>query len=147
MDRFHTLALGRNKVVVDTEVGHLRQLEFASGDRVLVPLHVAPWVTDAPIDRNIALSPTEQALAGDFLCAPFCANDVEGGPIHGATANEPWRVVNEQVTAENAETDYVLSRKVMGAAVRRALRFRAGEPFLYILHAFEGGRGQIPISH
>jgi hypothetical protein len=146
-DRFHTLALGRNKVVVDTEVGHLRVLEFASGDRLITPLHVAPWVTDDPIDRSIALSPTEQALAGDFLCAPFCASDVEGGPIHGATANEPWRVVGERATGETAEVDYLLSRPVMGAEVKKALRFRAGEPFLYVLHAFEGGSGQVPVSH
>ncbi len=147
MDRFHTLALGRNKVVVDTAVGHLRNLEFASGDRTIAPLHVGPWVTDEPIDRETALSPTEQALAGDFLCAPFCANDVEGGPIHGATANEPWRASDQQATDENAEADYVLSRPVMGATVKKALRFRAGEPFLYVMHAFEGGSGQIPTSH
>ncbi len=147
MDRFHTLALGRNKVVVDTAVGHLRQLEFASGDRVIAPLHVAPWVSDAPIDPAGPAAPIEQALAGDFLCAPFCASDVEGGPIHGATANAPWHVVDEQTTGENAEADYVLSRPVMGAAVKKALRFRAGEPFLYVMHAFEGGSGQIPVSH
>jgi hypothetical protein len=147
MNRFHTLALGRNRVVVDTEVGHLRRLEFASGDRTIAPLHVAPWVTDDPIDRTIPLTPTEQALAGDFLCAPFCANDVEGGPIHGATANEPWRVVDERSTDENAEADYALSRPVMGAEVKKALRFRAGEPFLYVMHTFEGGNGQIPVSH
>jgi hypothetical protein len=147
MDRFHTLALGRNIAVVDTEVGHLRRLEFASGDRTIAPLHVAPWVNDAPIDRESALSPTEQALAGDFLCAPFCANDVEGGPLHGWTANAPWRVIDEQVTDENAEADYALSRPVMGAQVRKALRFRAGEPFLYVMHTFTGGSGHIPVSH
>jgi hypothetical protein len=147
MDRFHTLALGRNRVVLDTEVGHLRTLEFASGDRLLTPLHAAPWVTDDPIDRNIALSPTEQALAGDFLCAPFCASDVEDGPLHGLTANLPWRVVDERSTDENAEADYILTQRVMGAEVKKALRFRAGEPFLYVMHTFEGGSGQIPVSH
>jgi hypothetical protein len=147
MDRLHTLALGRNKVVVDTAVGHLRQLEFASGDRLIVPLHVAPWVTDAPIDRTTALTPIEQALAGDFLCAPFCANDVENGPLHGLTANMPWRVVDQRSTDENAEADYVLTQPVMGAEVKKALRFRAGEPFLYVMHAFTGGIGQIPASH
>src|SRR6218665_788865 len=63
-DRFHTLAFGRNRLVLDTEVGYVRALELGHEGRVIAPLHVAPWVTDAPIDRDAALFPTEQALAG-----------------------------------------------------------------------------------
>lgn len=146
-DRFHTLAAAGNRVTVDTEIGHLRALELSHGGRSISPLHVAPWTSDAPIDRLAALAPTEQALAGDFLCAPFCANDIEGGPIHGWTANAPWRLTSESSGAALAEATFTLSRPVMGAEVTKRLRFRAGEPFLYIAHTFTGGSGRLPIGH
>jgi hypothetical protein len=147
MDRFHTLALGRNKVVLDTEVGHLRRLELGAGARSIAPLHTAPWVNDDPIDPDSSTAPTEQALSGDFLCAPFCASDVNGGPIHGWTANSPWGLAGEQGSADAAEARFILARDVQGAEVTKTLRFRAGEPFLYIEHAFTGGAGEMPIGH
>jgi hypothetical protein len=109
MDRFHTLALGRNKVVLDTEVGHLRRLELGAGARSIAPLHTAPWVNDDPIDPDSSTAPTEQALSGDFLCAPFCASDVNGGPIHGWTANSPWGLAGEQGSADAAEARFILA--------------------------------------
>lgn len=142
-DRFHTLALTGNKMVLDTEVGHIRTLEFSHGGRTTAPLHVAPWVTDAPIDRDSALFPTEQALSGDFLCAPFCASDVEPGPLHGWTANAPWAVT----ASSAANATYTLSRPVLGAEVTKRLELRAGQPFLYVTHQFSGGGGSIPASH
>jgi hypothetical protein len=146
-DRFHTLALGRNRVVLDTEVGHLRTLELEHRGRTVAPLHVAPWVNDAPIDRDAALSPIEQALASDFLCAPFCASDVEPGPSHGWTASAPWHLTGQSNEVEAAEATYRLSRPVMGAEVTKSLRLRAGEPFLYVEHQFTGGTGHVPVSH
>lgn len=142
-ERFHRLALGGNSVVLDAEIGHLRGLELSHGGKAVRPLHTAPWVTDAHIDRQATLPPTEQALSGDFLCAPFCANDVDGGPLHGWTANGPWSVVESGRDAITAR----LSRDVMGATVTKSLRFRDGEPFLYITHRFAGGHGEIPIGH
>jgi hypothetical protein len=144
-ERFHALELGGNRVVLDTEVGHLRDLTLTAGGRAISPLHTAPWTSDAPIDRTSALPPTEQALSGDFLCAPFCANDIEGGPLHGATANGPWRVVD--ASAADAMLMAELRPRVMGATVRKTLRFRSGEPFLYITHGFAGGTGRVPVSH
>jgi hypothetical protein len=144
-ERFHALELGGHRVVLDTEVGHLRELTLTAAGRVIRPLHTAPWTSDAPIDRTSALPPTEQALSGDFLCAPFCANDVEGGPLHGATANGPWRIVD--TSAADASLVAELTPKVMGATVRKTLRFRPGEPFLYIADAFTGGTGRVPVSH
>ena len=146
-DRFHTLALGQSRVILDTEVGHIRTLEFGQDGRTIAPLHVAPWVTDAPIDRQAALSPTEQALAGDFLCAPFCASDVDGGPLHGWTANAPWTLTAQSEGRETAEATYTLSRPVMGAEVTKRFAWRAGEPFLCVTHEFTGGTGSIPVSH
>lgn len=143
MDRFHTLAAGGNSVVLDAEVGHLRGLQLSYAGRTVRPLHTAPWSTDAPIDRQAELTPTEQALSGDFLCAPFCANDVEPGPLHGWTANAPWEVVASDAESISAR----LSRRIMGATVTKSLRFRNGEPFLYISDSFTGGHGEIPVGH
>lgn len=139
MNRFHTVALGRSSVVLDTAVGHLRRL--ALGD--LAPLHTAPWVNDEPIVPDTGTAPTEQALSGDFLCAPFCANDVNGGPIHGWTANAPWSLADEAA----GSASFVLSRDVQGARVTKTLSFREGEPFLYQRHDFIGGTGEMPIGH
>jgi hypothetical protein len=147
MDRFHALALGQNRVVVDTEVGHLRKLELTTDGRTIAPLHTGPWVNDEPIDRNAKLAPAEQALSGDFLCTPFCANDVLGGPIHGATANDPWRLAADRVNGVTAEASFVLSTQLMGATVKKTLQFRANEPFLYITHSFTGGSGHVPSGH
>lgn len=146
-DRFHTLALGASRVVLDTEVGHIRALEFGRDGRRIAPLHTAPWVTDAPIDREAAVFPTEQALSGDFLCAPFCASDVESGPLHGWTANAPWKLTAQSAGSDTAEATYTLSQPVMGAEVTKRFRLRAGEPFLYVAHQFAGGEGSIPVSH
>jgi len=141
--RFHRLALGGNSVVLDAEIGHLRGLELSYGGRAVRPLHTAPWVTDAPIDRQAMLPATEQGLSGDFLCAPFCANDVEPGPLHGWTANGPWEVVATDHGTITAE----LSRQIVGATVTKSLQFGANEPFLYISHDFTGGRGDVPVGH
>lgn len=146
-DRFHTLALGANRVVLDTEVGHIRTLEFGHDGRRIAPLHTAPWVNDAPIDRDAAVFPTEQALSGDFLCAPFCASDVEAGPLHGWTANAPWKLTDQSAGQGATEATYTLSHPVMGAEVTKSFRLRAGEPFLYVAHQFTGGAGSIPVSH
>lgn len=146
-DRFFALSLGNSRVVLDVEVGHLRALELAMGERVIAPLHVAPWVNDAPIDSASATAPAEQALAGDFLCAPFCASDMEPAPIHGWVANAPWTPVVTDAAETEVEARFVLSRPVLGAEVVKTLRFRAGEPFLYQSHAFTGGRGRLPVSH
>lgn len=143
-DRFFTLATAGNSVVLDAEIGHLRKLTLNHGGRTVTPLHTAPWTTDAPIDRSLALPPTEQALSGDFLCAPFCANDVVPGvPLHGWTANGPWEVTGSDGTSITAR----LTRQVMGAEVTKRLAFRPGEPFLYQTHTFSGGSGRVPISH
>lgn len=147
MNRFHMLASGQNSVVVDTEVGHLRRLQLGDEQRTIAPLHTAPWVNDDPIDPVSVTAPTEQALSGDFLCAPFCANDVNGGPIHGWTANARWDLVGEEAGVSGAEARFVLSRDVQGAEVTKTLRFNAGQPFLYLEHAFRGGKGDIPIGH
>ena len=146
-DRFHALALGANRVVLDTEVGHIRALEFGHGGQSIAPLHTAPWVSDAPIDRDAGVFPTEQALSGDFLCAPFCASDVEPGPLHGWTANAPWKLTSQSAGQGAAEATYALSHLVMGAEVTKSFRLRAGEPFLYVAHQFTGGTGRIPVSH
>lgn len=137
--RFHTVKLGSNEVVLDTAIGHLRRLVIGG----IAPLHTAPWVSDDPIDPASETPPTEQALSGDFFCAPFCMSDVEAAPLHGWTANAQWSLGRSDETSAT----YVLSRQVMGARVEKTLAFRDGHPFLYVTHGFDGGAGRVPISH
>jgi hypothetical protein len=147
VNRFFEMSLGRTGLTLDLEVGHLRSVFFEAGDRVLRPLHTAPWVGDGPIDRASEVPPVEQALSGDFFCAPFSLNDDEGGPLHGWTANAPWRLRTQARSATGVSAEFVLSRAVLGAAVTKRLALREGHPFLYVAHNFDGGSGALPVSH
>ena len=101
----------------------------------------------SPTHRSIATqrcSRPSRRSSGDFLCAPFCASDVEAGPLHGWTANAPWKLTAQSAGPDTAEATYTLSQPVMGAEVTKRFRLRAGEPFLYVAHQFTGGGGQHP---
>ncbi len=130
--RFHTLSTGGNSVVLDAEIGHLRRLALTYEGRTIMPLHTAPWVSDAPIDRTAALPPTEQGLSGDFLCAPFCANDVEPGPLHGWTANGPWQVRRRRPGLDHGETGAPSNgrRNRQDAAVSAGRAVPLSQPFV-----------------
>lgn len=130
-------------VAFDPEIGNLRDLEFRHDGRVLRPLHCAAWASDARIDPDSPTPPVEQRLAGDFFCAPFGANDVEGGPAHGWSANSRWSVV------ERGEGWLVvgLDRRIMGARIEKRLELGGEAPLLYQSHVIEDGSGGLPVAH
>jgi hypothetical protein len=132
------------RVALDPELGNLRELAFAqAGGSWLAPLHSAPWAGTPEAEAMPDLLPLERRLAGDFLCAPFGANDVEGGPFHGWTANSPWRLLDRGPGRLWLE----LGRPVMGARIEKRLTLAADAPLLYQEHLIDGGAGTLTAAH
>ena len=142
-ERFHTARAEGISVTLDLEIGHLRDLRVTSGATVVAPLHLAPWAGDPDLEVEADTAPNLTALGGDFLCAPFGANDVEPAPTHGWPANARWSLVSQDRHPEGGTiSSFALERPVFGARVTKELILRDGHPFLYQRHLFEGGHGR-----
>ena len=137
---------GGISVSIDLGIGHIADLAIEAGGRTLRPLHRAPWI-DEPATQALDIPAGTRGLAGDFLCAPFSANDIEPAPIHGWPANTPWEVVDRNPLADGVSVRLRLLRPVLGATVEKTLTLRDGHPFLYQEHAFIGGAGELPAAH
>ena len=147
-DRFHTIRAEGISATLDLAFGQLVGVETRQSGRLVAPLHRAPWADEADAPREADTAPNILALGGDFLCAPFGANDVEPAPSHGWTANSAWRLVEEVPHAEGGViARFELERSVFGARVMKELTLRDGQPFLYQRHVFTGGKGAITIAH
>lgn len=134
-------------IVIDLDVGHIRDLVFHAEGGDIVPLHTAHWVGGGDADLPDELPPVERRLSGDFLCAPFAASDVEEAPPHGWTANSPWTEVEVVEDSEKAYAKLRLEKQVMGAQVEKELLILAGSHLLYQSHRFTGGKGMLPVAH
>lgn len=143
----HTLELDSIAVSLDASVGHIADLTIRDGQRLLSPLHRAPWVDDPDADFPTATAPNVMRLSGDFFCAPFGRNDVEAAPSHGWPANSEWDHVETLRRDDRATMFFQLQRKVMGARVEKRLTLIAGHPFLYQEHRFCGGSGAVSAAH
>lgn len=131
------LAHGDAVAEIDPEVGNIPH--WRVGGRV--PLHAAPWREEPEVQADPDMSPVNKYLAGDFLCLPFCMDDVEGGPIHGAPANTPWDVVEHDV----ARTTLRLREKPYGATITKHVQLV--EQALLQTHEIEGGAGDVTLAH
>ncbi len=129
-------------LAVDPAVGNIRRLVLVDGARQIEPLHVAPWVDDPAVAADEAVPPVERTLAGDFLCMPFGASDLDPSPPHGWTANSPWRV-----DAADPELRLTLERRVHGATVEKRLSLAPDAPLLYQEHVVSGGEGGVTLAH
>jgi len=105
------------------------------------PLHAAPWRDEAEVQNDPAVALVDKRLAGDFLCMPFGRDDVNGGPIHGPTANDRWDLVEQDV----AMARFALSTGVLGAHVTKEVRLVG--PCLLQTHVVEGGTGEVTFAH
>jgi hypothetical protein len=132
---------------LDCSVGHIADFTVETGDRIMRPLHRAPWVDDASEPLPDGLPENVARLSGDFFCAPFSRNDVEDGPPHGWTANSAWDFVEETEFAQGRTARFRLRRCVMDAVVEKLLTLRDGHPFLYQEHRLIGGQGAVPVAH
>ena len=139
----HTFPLKSDAVSLSvTETGaQLSDVIFTLPDgRQVAPMHTAPW-TDEMLEPDIP--PMLRVLRGDFLCAPFGANDVVAGQDHGQTANGTWRLASH----DGRIVDATLDGEVMGARVDLHVEVRPGQPAIYQRHTFTGGEGRLPVGH
>lgn len=140
--RFLTTETPAGSLTVDPALGNIRHLAFHADDRVIAPLHAAPWIEEPESDA-LPLAPVERHLSGDFFCAPFGANDLDGAPIHGWSANSPWALLDRGA----GSLAFRLERPVMGARIEKTLRLAPDAPLLYQRHEIAGGEGGLTVAH
>lgn len=136
-------------VQFNASCGQVTSLIVDDGGRQIEPYAKAPW-RDAP--SNDPRFPKDmprhvKTLSGDFLCAPFGVDDVEGAPLHGWTANYEWKLLNQKKWDGGLAVCFELGKKVSGARVCKVLMVLDGHPFLYQRDYFIGGQGSISIAH
>lgn len=134
-------------VSIDLSIGHIADLAIEAGDRILRPLHRAPWLDEPADTLPDGIAPGLARLSGDFFCAPFSLNDIEPAPGHGWTANSAWDVTESRAVDGGWQAELQLRRPVFGATVTKRLILRDGHPFLYQEHEIAGGSGALPVAH
>ncbi|WP_371154252.1 hypothetical protein [Jannaschia sp. 2305UL9-9] len=107
--------------------GHLPRLTIGGAD----VLFAAPWRSDAGVQSDASIPVVDRRLGGTFACAPFGADDVDGGPPHGRGANGPWQVIRTSPSALTAWCP--LSRGQMTARIA----LRDDHPALYQTHVLD----------
>lgn len=142
-----TFAAEGISVTLDLGIGHIADLAIQSGGRGMRPLHRAPWIGEPEASFPAGLPDGTRGLSGDFLCAPFSANDIDPAPIHGWPANSRWRTVSSAGFPGGWQALFRLDRTVLGATIEKTLTLRDGHPFLYQEHAVIGGDGELPVAH
>ncbi len=130
------------KVGVTEECGFLDPVVFNIGNKEISPLNIAPWHNEELDDST---PPMLRNLRNDFFCAPFGENDLlnEESGTHGFTANGKWNLIN----AGKDKIELELSKKVMGAKIKKIISITEDHPVVYEEHIFEGGEGKIPVGH
>jgi hypothetical protein len=141
------------RIVFNPAGGHFDEVVIRRGGSELRPLHRAPWrgAVGDPASAEVLpdnVTTVERNLAGDFFCAPFCADDIHGGPIHGAPANGEWREEGrETLPGGGLHVTFALQAMVLGARLRKEITLLPGHPLVYQRHVFEGGQGALPLAH
>lgn len=131
------LAHGEAEALIDASVGNIPHWRVSGR----VPLHSAPWRSEAEVQDDPALPLVNKRLAGDFLCMPFGRDDLHGFPIHGPSANSEWAVVEHDVSVAR----FALKADILGAHVSKEVRLVG--PCLLQTHVVEGGAGEVTFAH
>lgn len=142
-DSFTLSAIGID-VTVDMTVGHIARFEVRTGGRILSPFHRAPWTGEAPATD---IPDHLRRLSIDFFCAPFGLSDVDPAPAHGWSANARWELQDVEHLPDGMCARFLLSHKVLSAALTKTLTVRDHHPFLYQSHRFDGGDGRMPVAY
>lgn len=145
----HEVAAQGIRVALDLALGQLARFEVRHAGRIIAPFARVPWA-DQPEDAlrfGPAMPPHLRRMSGDFFCAPFCADDIEGAPLHGWTANSSWTFLGQTSFEGGVTARFRLDRRVAGAVVEKHWTLRDNHPFLYQEHRFVGGTGTIPMAH
>ncbi|MEM5473822.1 hypothetical protein WNZ14_18975 [Hoeflea sp. AS60] len=143
----HSFELDPVSLSIDLSVGHIVDLKIKDGDRILSPLHRAPWVDEPAAEFPDGTAPNVKRLSGDFFCAPFGRNDAEEGPSHGWPANSAWDHIETIRQDDRITVIFRLQRHVMGASVEKRITLVTGHPFVYQEHRFTGGAGGVSAAH
>ncbi|PZQ99357.1 MAG: hypothetical protein DI533_01330 [Cereibacter sphaeroides] len=148
MTDLHILEARGVTAALDLALGQVARFEVQRGTRRVAPFARVPWA-DAPDASRFPkdMNPHLERMSGDFFCAPFCADDMDGAPLHGWTANAPWEFVSSEQLEDGVEARFRLSRTVAGARVDKVWRLRDDHPFLYQRHEFFGGQRALPVAH
>lgn len=130
------------EVGVTEECGHLYPVKFFFDQKVIEPMHIAPWVNDNLEDT---IPPMLRMLRGDFFCAPFGDSDLleDEKRGHGSSANDLWDLVEETKSSLKLK----LSKKILGAELLKEITVNENETVVYQKHTFNGGEGKIPVGH
>jgi hypothetical protein len=145
----HRFAAVGIEVVFDASIGMIRDITVTAGGRRIEPFAKAPW-RDLPLDDPRfpdGMAPHLARLSGDFFCAPFSTDDIEGGHGHGRTANSRWRFVGERRSGSALLVRFELEATIAGMSVSKSLLLIDGHPFLYQQHVLSGADVAIPVSH
>jgi len=128
--------------------GHVGPVTFDRRGRKLRPYSVAPWAEE-PVDRS--LPPILRALRGDFFCLPFGGNATpfrgEKHPVHGETANAPWRLESREASGGRTCLHLSLRTKVRPGRVDKRIWLLDGENVVYSQDVLSGMNGPMNLGH
>jgi hypothetical protein len=130
-------------------LGMIADVAVSWRGRVISPFAKAPWRgLDAEDERfPLGMPPHLAQLSGDFFCAPFCDDDVEGSPPHGKTANGRWRVVEHSRARPISRLVMTAEDRIAGASIFKIITLVDGHPFVYQQHVLCGADLEIPVAH
>ncbi len=144
----HSLRARGIRAGLDLDYGQIAFLVIEREGREIAPFARVPWADSVDPDRvREELPPHLRRMSGDFFCAPFGLDDVEGAPLHGWPGNARWDLVEETPLGDGIRARFRLSRKIAGATVEKIWVLRDDHPCLYQRHDFIGGSGAIPMAH
>lgn len=144
-----TLASDAVELALTCEGGHLGPVGFRLGERLIHPMHVAPWAGERK--TRAGLPPILAHLRGDFFCLPFGGNARawrgEKHPVHGETANATWELEELTETRDGASLRCFLATKIRPGVVVKEIFLRRGESVVYQRHTLRGMHGPVNPGH
>lgn len=140
--KIHLLNSSSVEVGVSEECGHLYPVRFFFGDKIIEPMHVAPWQGE---NLNDSIPPMLKYLRGDFFCAPFGNSDLLADETrgHGSSANDKWNKTDNT----QSSIKFKLSKKIMDAEIVKEISIQDDEQVVYQKHIFKGGNGKLPVGY
>ena len=145
----HRFSAAGIEVAFDASVGMIRDLAVTVHGRRVSPFARAPW-RDLPLGDSrfpAGMAPHLARLSGDFFCAPFSTDDIEGAPGHGKTANTCWKLEGQTRSDTALLVRFELCDTIAGLSVSKSLLLVDGDPFLYQQHVLSGADADIPVAH
>ena len=128
--------------------GHLGPVTFDLKGKKIQPFSIAPWAEEK-IDPS--LPEILKVLRGDFFCLPFGGNGKpfrgEKHPVHGDTANHPWKFEAVEVDGDKQTLHLSLETKTRPGRVDKRITVADGENVVYSEHTISGMKGPMNPGH